>query len=581
MFLQKLKEYAGTRMDSAPPLYKKTPIAYIVALDEDGKPLSPAPISTANPKEKSTRRGVERAAPDIVRSSGVKPLLLADKGDYTFGLIAEGGKQARADECHRAYLALLDECAAATGEPAVLAVQQFYRDGGKDLLELPDDYDPSNKVTFRVASGFDTIYPIDVPSVQAFWAAKNDVESDGAVTMQCLVCGQQRPIVERLQAKVKGVHGGQTSGTSIISANADAFESYGLKASQVGPTCANCGEQFTRALNHLIAGESTHLYLADTTFVFWTRNEVSFNAAKLLSAPEARQVHDLIESARTGRRQPEIEEVAFYAAALSSSGGRTVIRDWIDTTVGDVQRALAHWFTRQRIVDINGEEAGPLGIFRLAVATVRDAKDLPVTTSRALLRSALTSTPPPRQLLEAAYRRSRAEQNLYHNRAALIKLLLHAEGAIPHEDSMTALEPDNPSAAYQCGRLMATLERIQRAAIPGINATIIDRYFGAASTTPALVFPRLIRGAQPHLAKLERDRKGAYVNLQREMEAILDHVEPGEQGYPPRLSFTEQGLFQLGYYHQRAWARAQINRRRQAGELVEDDIDPTNEENED
>jgi CRISPR-associated protein Csd1 len=300
----------------------------------------------------------------------------------------------------------------------------------------------------------------------------------------------------------------------------------------------------------------------------------------MLTEPDQQIVLDLLESVRTGKVQPQFESTPFYAAAFSGSGGRTVVRDWIDTTVGDAQRALAKWFTRQRIVGPNGEEPRALGVYALAMATVREAKDLPARTNRALLRAALTATPPPRELLAAAYQRSRSEQTIRHNRAALIKLLLHSEGVITREDAMTTLEADHPSPAYHCGRLMATLERIQRAAIPGITATIIDRYFGAASTTPALVFPRLIRGAQPHLAKLERDRRGAYINLQREVEEILTHIKPGPEGYPARLSFPEQGLFQLGYYHQRAQARADMEARRAAGQPADDEIDPTTPEEE-
>ena len=70
------------------------------------------------------------------------------------------------------------------------------------------------------------------------------------------------------------------------------------------------------------------------------------------------------------------------------------------------------------------------------------------------------------------------------------------------------------------------LEEIQRAALPGVKATIVDRFFGTASTAPASVFGRLMRGGQPHLAKLERDRPGAYGALQRRLEEVLARSRP-------------------------------------------------------
>ena len=46
------------------------------------------------------------------------------------------------------------------------------------------------------------------------------------------------------------------------------------------------------------------------------------------------------------------------------------------------------------------------------------------------------------------------------------------------------LDLDNTNAAYRLGRLFSVLEKIQEEASPGLNATIRDRYYGAASSTP-------------------------------------------------------------------------------------------------
>ena len=118
---------------------------------------------------------------------------------------------------------------------------------------------------------------------------------------------------------------------------------------------------------------------------------------------------------------------------------------------------------------------------------------------------------------------------------------------------MVHLDPANDNPAYRCGRLLAVLEDIQRVAIPGAKATIVDRFFGTASSAPASVFGRLMRGAQPHLSKLERDNPNAYYALQRRLE----EVTTGLNSFPRTLTLEEQGLFSLGYYHQRAHQRAE------------------------
>ncbi|MCZ2109643.1 MAG: type I-C CRISPR-associated protein Cas8c/Csd1, partial [Dehalococcoidia bacterium] len=281
--------------------------------------------------------------------------------------------------------------------------------------------------------------------------------------------------------------------------------------------------------------------------------------------PDPTQVRTLIDSVRRGTAPVQLDDEAFYAASLSGSGGRAVVRDWIDTTVGEARRHAARWFRLQEIVDAYGAPHRPLGLPALAFGTVRRPADLPVTTPRALFRAALTGTPLPLELAFEAVRRNFAERGVDRQRAALIKLVLLSQSAPPTEDYMIALEPDHPSVAYQCGRLLAVLEEVQRAALPGVNASIIDRFYGTASSAPSGVFGRLIRGAQPHFARLERDRRGAYVALQRRMEEVCGRIPQ----FPRVLTLEEQAIFSLGYYHQRAADRADAASRRAASTASE------------
>ena len=561
MLLQRLKEYAEERLSLPPTLYSEVPIRYIIELDSEGRMLGNSPTDSSDPASPSTRWGVRRQAPRIQRSNRIKPLLLSDNAEYTLGLAREKSEPSRAAQCHQAYLDILDRCRASTGESSVAAVQAFLTDNPLDQMDLPEGFDRSAWVTLRVNG----VFPIDLPSVQDFWAGENNPEASSATLMQCLVCGQERPALERLQAKIKGVTGGQRSGTSIISANAEAFESYGLSASLIAPTCAQCGEKFTQALNALLGSHNSRYVLGGADFLFWTRKKSDFDLMTLLNEPNPDQVRSLLSSIRTGRRDPEPEDdSAFFALVLSGSGARAVVRDWMDTTVGQVMGGLSRWFRLQGIVQPSGESPRYLGLNSLAYSTVREPRDLAPPLPRALLRAALTGTPLNLDLLYQAVRRNRAEQRVTHPRAALIKLvLLSHQPETLEEDFMIHLDANHPSAAYHCGRLLSVLESTQRLAIPGINATIVDRFYGTASSAPASVFPRLTRGAQPHLAKLARDRPGAYHALQRRIEDILGNIP----AFPRTLTLEEQGWFTLGYYHQRAHDRGQAReaaeRRRQ------------------
>jgi CRISPR-associated protein Csd1 len=133
-------------------------------------------------------------------------------------------------------------------------------------------------------------------------------------------------------------------------------------------------------------------------------------------------------------------------------------------------------------------------------------------------------------------------------RAAVLKAVLNRSqkhAAIPSKEITVSLDPSNLSPGYRLGRLFAILEKIQEDAQPGINTTIRDRFYGAASSTPASVFPQLLKLKNHHLAKLSNPA------FRRAFEARLGEVFDGLQSMPPHLPMEEQARFAIGYYHQR------------------------------
>lgn len=559
MLLEKLRDYGQQLPDLAPPGYAEAWVRYEIHLDADGTLLIPEPVDLADAKRKNGQR---RQVPQVVRTSGVKPLLLNDNGEYTLGLArqeADPAKQSSRDErvqkSHEAYLQLVATAADYTQVQPVRAVQRFLHNRPLEQLRLPERYDPGGVINFRVDGELVT----DLPEIKRFWSSyalddSEDVEVASDDSMQCLICGQVKPILKSLPGNIKGVPGGQSSGIALISANAKAFESYGLDRAQTSPVCFDCADAFTKAINDLIRDDQHAYKLGNLAFLYWTREPTDFDIGALFRDPDPAAVSELLRGYHTGRPPAPIDESDFYAVSLSANAARAVVRDWLTTTVGDVKRGLARWFARQHIVDGYGQPAKPLGLYALAAATVRDPqKDLPVTTPRQLLRAALTGAPLPNHLLQQAVRRNQAERDVTRPRAALIKLILLSQNPHLQEDTMTKLQPDHPDPAYHCGRLLAILEQAQRAALGNINSTIVDRFYGTASSAPASVFGRLLRGAQPHLAKLQRDMPGAGRALQTALEDILANLD----SFPRTLALKEQAVFALGYYHQRAHNRAQ------------------------
>jgi CRISPR-associated protein Csd1 len=324
----------------------------------------------------------------------------------------------------------------------------------------------------------------------------------------------------------------------------------------------------------LIEGEDTHITVGPLVYVFWTREEQPFSIASLLSRAEPDEVRTLLNSAIAAKQSAtHIKPSAFFATAFSASGGRVVVRDWLETTVEKAKTNLARWFALQAIIGEWGKSDAPFfpiqgylrrdskqwveGLSECVVPRVRqrrDIQDVNPNVPRALIHLALAGGPLPRWLLAKAVTRNVCEQGVTQSRAALIKMvLLSSNRDSVVEGSMEKLDPANNDSAYLCGRLLAVLEAIQREAMPGVKATITDRFFGTASSAPASVFGRLIRGSQPHLAKLRKDRRAASEALQKRLEEI---IHANLRTFPRVLTLEQQGIFAIGYYHQRAEDRA-------------------------
>jgi len=555
MLLEKLSEYAN-RLDMPPSMYAKTYVKWYVTLDTNGHLQGFVRLTGSGKKQD---RGKEFIAPNLVRSSGIAPKVLADTGEYVLGIPREKSKAVRVADAHQQFKALTILCAEQTQEASLKAVNAFLDAWKPEAAVLPEGFDPGDVLTFRV----DDVVPIELPSVQKFWANYTaDLRADGRQIMQCLICGDMKPVEAVQPLKIKGIPHGQTSGMMLISTNANAFESYGLEGF-TAPTCRGCGERFGKTANELISQENTHLYIGPIVYIFWTRRPSDFSPVLLLREPNSEDVKALLESAWKGQEHVVADTNDFYATAFSASGGRAVVRDWLETTVEQVKINLTHWFQLQRLVDTWGEEGKPLGLYPLAASLYRDAsRDMVANVPRVLLRCALFGNPFPDWLLFQAVRRNRAEQNVTRPRMTLIKMVLLSQlGNLSQKetDVMEKLDRSNRDPAYLCGRLLAELEAIQKAAIPGAKATIIDRYFGTASSAPATVFGQLLRGSQSHLSKLRKEKEGAYYSLQGRLEEIM----VGLSSFPSTLSLKEQAIFSLGYYHQRAEDRASATARKQ------------------
>jgi CRISPR-associated protein Csd1 len=552
MLLQRLVEYSQ-RVSLPPCLYEPKEVRWLIRLSADGKPLGMVPTSGEDEE-----RGIRHPVPSAKRTSGVRAFLFCDKGSYVLGIAEQNADPQLAQKQHQAFKELVARCHETLGLPETHAVNEFYqRYFGQ--LQVPPDCKPSDIIAFAVGERWVT----DLPEVQRFWADyAAEAFNLADRRMQCLVCGQVRPVVRRHQVAIKIPKIGQPSGMALVSTNADAFRSYGLKESFGAPICLECSERSHNALNELIRNPNTSLQVGELVYCFWTRQPTQFSVVRLLNDPDPNEVKQLLQSVVQGGTPSQPQAHDFYAVALSANSARVVVRSYLETTLSEVRRNLAQWFRWQQLY------AGdtPVGVPGLAESLYRKPKnrkgdnqkadnsetddrkrdDIPAHVPETLIRCAITGTPLPMSLLQLAIQRNRAEQGVTDNRARLIQAVLYSHNYIQEvNESMQYPTETQNHPAYKCGRLLAVIERIQRESIGNPNTTLTDRYYGSASTTPASVFGVLLRLTQPHLSKLRKQREGLAIFLERILQdAVPDH-------FPITLSPIEQSLFTLGYYHQR------------------------------
>ncbi|MGH7904014.1 MAG: type I-C CRISPR-associated protein Cas8c/Csd1 [Candidatus Dormibacteraceae bacterium] len=530
--------------------YKRVRVRYKVRLDRSGQLLGV--IDLAEGSKPPGNRGLEMEVPNVLRTSKVTPVLFADGPDYTFGLTGPKGKEARTKAAHLAYKALAAECADRVRLPEVTAVVKFLSSG-----VVPATIDPAaDAICFEVE---DTVIT-DLPDVTSFWTQK--VRGGGkAPTGDCLVCGEAKPIVSPWPVVIRGIPGGQTSGNQLVSANAAAFESYGMEASATSPTCYDCARESVLGLNWLLSRPDHHISTSnESVFVFWTRGgQADFGLATMMTDPRPDDVRELLHAARTGRRGAvDVEAARFSGVSLAPSGSRIAVRSWIDASVAEAKVNLASYFDAQTIIQPWGASPLPIGLRRLVLAVTRDERDwnsVHPSLAADLLNLAMSGIALPPYPIAAVLRRIRSEQKtrVSHARASLLKLAL--AGVVPDrqkEAFMQRLDPDSGDRAYLCGRLLAELEAVQRAALGNPKASLTDRYFGAASSAPATVFGPLLRNAQSHLGKLRRERYRIYLAIDRRLQDIASRLT----SMPDVLTMKEQAVFALGYYHQKAEDRA-------------------------
>ena len=565
MILHALTQYYQRKAESdggvAPEGFENKEIPFIIVIDKQGKF-----IQLEDTRELKNKKKVARTflVPKGLGRSGSKSYevsnLLWDHYGYVLAYAGEKGQE-QADKQHASFTAKVSELKQVLPDDAgVAAVIAFLASSAeKSKVMQAANWAECAKVkgcnlSFRlVDEAVDLV--CQSKAVQAYVSQANQAQSDNIPKGICLVTGKPAPIA-RLHNAVKGVNAKPAPFTSV---NLSAFESYGKEQGFIFPVGEQAMFEYTTALNTLLASEN-RFRIGDVTAICWSAKPTPLekSLASLINGggkdnPDAHidAVKSLYKSLYNGKYTEPDGKEKFYLLGLSPNSARIVVRFWHETTIAALSESIAAWYDDLQMVrGENSPYPEYMPLPRLLGNLVLDGKmeNLPSDLIAQITDAALNNRVLPVSLLQAALRRNKAEQKITYGRASLLKAYINRAiraGRLKNMKELTmSLDRKRQDIGYVLGRLFAVLEKTQAEANPGLNATIADRYFGSASSTPIAVFGTLMRLLPHHLNKLEFE--GRAIQLQWEIRQILEYC----QRFPNHLNLEQQGLFAIGYYHE-------------------------------
>jgi CRISPR-associated protein Csd1 len=580
MILTALNDYAhrlaGQRDESGqakvPPYgFSDEKISNVLLLSKEGRLVDVQSLLSADKKPLPKLLPVPQA---VKRTSGMKANFLWDKTAYVLGIEGNKDKQAAknqpwlmAEKTFEVFKTLHLQALRGSSDAGLRALFLFLKSW--EPLKFGESVCGADIVDTNVIFKLDgeKAYVHQSPAAIAMWSRMLEPAEDAALG-DCLVTGKKSTLA-RLHPPIKGVYGGQSSGGSIVSFNAESYTSFGKEQGDNAPVSEAAAFAYTAALNYLLRRENRQcISIGDASTVFWAhapdlqqeqQAQDLFSMAMNMPATDegqAAQIKPVMEQIAKGRPLKEIapnldSATRFYVLGLSPNASRLSIRYWMNSSFGELAENLAWHWRDLAIEPIPWRE--PPSVWRLLIQTATQGKseNIPPQLAGELLRAIITGQPYPQMLLAQLVQRIRSDGDVSGLRVAMIRAVLQRQyrKGLYFEEIPMGLDENNVMPGYRLGRLFAVLERIQSSALGSdLNAGIADRYYGTASAVPYAVFPRLITGSAHHLSKIRKDKPGYAVNLRKDLASVMEGL-PAQ--FPKHFSIDQQGQFAVGYYHQK------------------------------
>lgn len=601
-------EALAERGELEKPGWSPVKVSWGLELDADGQVKSLLPLGGMDSKSKQFSRTM--TLPNKLKStSRASSNFLWDNSEYILGL---GKKENTTEKNFQACVWRHQEILKDVKHPFAQAIVKFF-DGWKpeNSFENPiiktnikELIKGGNIVFVMEDSNGELQFAHDVPEIRRAWD-ETYISMGNEEVGRCLVTGEKTPIAI-LHPSISGVYGAKSFGALLVSFNMEASESYGKEQGRNAPVGKYAAFAYGAALNYMVGHADFHGRLGDTTLVYWAEDaEPAYGSAFMammgmggedkneITQKELSSVLTALCDGRTVKwaNVPLNPKNRFYILGLAPNASRLSVRFFLQNSFDEFAQNYQKHQEDLDIVRPTFDERETLSMWALLGETVVKKNNKPPKSQRQLveeiketaikkpnkppkfqrqlveemLNAILTGSPYPSTLFTQVEIRIRAEKEINRGKAAIIKAYLRRNVVEQQRKNAHVYEEvlgvelnisKTTYLPYRLGRLFAVLEALQLEAFRDgnnkdskPNTTIKDQFFSSACATPVVAFPMIVDRAQKYLRKLKAKNKEG---LARYYSDMMDEIIGNfGESYPAHLSLEDQGIFQIGYYHQK------------------------------
>lgn len=537
--------------------------------------------------------------------------LLGKNGNVQIDDSLNKNDRRKAKDKHDFFVSLLRQAASAMKELASIASLLDSEESLAVIhgAFTKENFKPTDRVTFAVA-GRTPMFLVEDNAWHDWWrgfrqslvgkkfqkkSSREKGVSPGIKSMRCFGSGQLvEPALTHF--KIEGL--GSAMQDLLISFKQESFQSYFLQQSKNAAVSEEMATAYRAGLNDIISKNSQQI--AGAKVIHWYAGEErvekhedpmgllddSLDLSWLDVAGEEGNERDALHCARvflnslrsrsgTSPKLTNLADYRYYAMVLSANSGRAMAREWIEGKFGELAESILAWYEALEITNIYGNRSAnspkiervitcmlpimkpgqkygdwikPIGGERSQLwhAAISRKASLPYKVLLRLipLHQAFMLSGDFEEALDERSQNRAKNLSILYTRMGLLKAYHTRKG---DQNMRPYLNEEHPAPAYHCGRLMAVLTKLQQAALGSVGAGVVQRYYAAASATPALVLGRLVRNSNYHLEKIKdkREREGLIDLFTGIWCSLKDNV-------PKIITLEEQSLFALGFYQQLA-----------------------------